>query len=330
MAPGPYFAADLVFWNRWSIQAFCRTANSFMYTTPNGVVSLPSTPTFMPSDYGPLLYDNMPGVSFTVGTDSASNTAAQGHMSFINSVYPYTVTKGSTVTLFVDATDVVSCYDGTSNASATYANGGSMIYPMGFDQSYGPQGGPQFTVPFNWASPQFGFSSWTLPVFVQVESNGGDSTAVGETYAFARNASLLPTQGGAPVDWGRLVIGTLTWSDATPSATLLDMRTRMTGSSTDFGVQGGFDNFTATTSINGGSVWSFTNGQQFYWSYLYMDERIFSGFTRTVDFTTVGSLTVSDGPQCNQSPGGPSGSSQPNPCTGTTTTFFYVQVPRTT
>ena len=62
MVPGDYFAADFVYWNRWSIQAFCRTANAFLYTTATGVTSLPSTPSAMPSDYAPFAYDMMPTV----------------------------------------------------------------------------------------------------------------------------------------------------------------------------------------------------------------------------------------------------------------------------
>lgn len=318
-----------------SPQAFCRTANAFLYTTASGIKSLPTTPTAMPSDYGALLYDNMPGIDFFVGTDTASSTAAQSHMSFINSVYPYTVTGGSTVTLFLDSTNVVSCYDGTTNSTAVRSRGGGfsggMIYPQGSDVSYGPPQGPQYTVPFNWSAPQFGFSAWTLPVFVQVVSSGGATTAVGETYAFALNASWLPTQGGPPVDWGRIIVATLTWSDATPSADLLDMRVRGTGAGFPpmFGVMGGFFNFIAPAGSS--RVWQFSNGQQFYYSYLYMNERTFSGFSRTTDFTTRGSVSVSDGPQCGQSPGAPAGvNQQPNPCTGTSVAFSYVQLPRTT
>ena len=85
--PGDYFAADFVFWNRWSIQAFCRTTNAFLYTTPAGVVSLPSTTASMPSDYGAFGADHMNGAAFidASGSDTASNTLAQSHVSFINS-----------------------------------------------------------------------------------------------------------------------------------------------------------------------------------------------------------------------------------------------------
>ena len=245
-----------MYWQRWSIQAFCKTVNKFMYTTPAGVVALSTTPTSMPSDYGPLAYDYMPGISFTVGTDTASSTAAQSHMAFINSQYSYTVDAGSTVTLSLDSTNVVACYDGTTNYStaSTRQSGMGMVYPMGFDLTFGPQGSQQVTVPFDWTQPQFGFSSWSLPVFVQV--GDGPSTAVAETYAFAASPSLLPTPGGPAVDWSRIVVATSTWSDATPAATLLDMRARMTGS-IRLGVATSFFGF-----ANNGTSWSMSNGPQ--------------------------------------------------------------------
>ena len=276
----------------------------------------------MPPDYGPLSYDYMPGISFSVGTDTASSTSAQQHMAFINSQYSYTVDAGSTVTLSLDSTNVVACYDGTTNysvASSRNNNGWGMVYPMGYDQSFGPQGSQQVTVPFDWTVPQFGFSSWSLPVFVQV--GDGPSSAVAETYAFAAQPSLLPTPGGPAVDWSRIVVATLTWSDATSSATLLDMRARMTGS-VRIGVANSFFNFTKSQT-----GWSMSNGQQFYYSYNMMNERIVSGFSRTADFTTQGTVAVTDGPMCGQSPGQVG---MINPCSGTTATFYYVQLPRTT
>jgi hypothetical protein len=310
-----------VYWQRWSIQAFCKTVNKFLYTTPAGVVALPTTPATMPPDYGPLSNDYMPGIAFTVGTDFASSTAAQSHMAFINSQYSYTVNAGSTVTLSLDSTNVVACYDGTTNYStaSSRSSGWGMVYPMGYDSSFGPQGSQQVTVPFDWSAPQFGFSSWSLPVFVQVAD--GPSTAVAETYAFAASPSQLPTPGGPAVDWSRIVVATSTWSDASSSATLLDMRARMTGS-IRLGVATSFFGFTRN-----GTSWSMSNGQQFYYSYNMMNERIVSGFSRTTDFTSRGIVTVSDGPQCGQSPGQVG---MPNPCSGAQTVYYYVQLPRST
>ena len=341
-APGAYFAADFVYWNRWSIQAFCRTANAFLYTTAAGVVSLPSTPAAMPSDYGAMFVDNMDGAPFIESTDMASSTEAQKHMSFINSVYDYTVSPSSTVNLFLDSTNVVTCYDGTLTAAQASQRGmwtgtTGLLYPMGSNVTYGANGFGVTRV-FDWAAPQFGFSAWTLPVFVEVTEGGGASSSVGETYAFAANASWLP-RAGAPTDWSRVAIATVTWDSAAAGARLLDMRVR--GSSAafpaGFGVMGGFFGFTsapapATGGVAGATLqWSFLNGQQYYWSYNYIAERAFTGFQRTADFTTVGALAVGDGPLCGTSPGGPAGQGmRPNPCLGSSTTFSYVQLPRTT
>ena len=318
--------------DRWSIQAFCRTANAFLYTTAAGVVSLPSAPAVMPSDYAALTYDNMPGAEFIESTNAATSTDAQNHMSFINSVYNYEVDASSTVNLMLDSSYVVSCYDGTANASDARGPADGLLYPMGADMSYGNRD-PRFTRVFDWTTPQFGFSSWTLPVFVQVSTGGGGSTSVGETYAFALNASWLPTPGGPPADWSRLAIATLTWSSAAPDATLLDMRVR--GSSAGFppafGVMGGFFNMTSSPGAGGVLDWSFYNGQQFFMSYNYLAERAFSGFSRTLDFTSVGALSVGDGPQCGTDPGsGPGQPGHANPCLGTSVAFAYVQLPRIT
>ena len=248
--PGSYFASDFVFWNRWEIQAFCRTSNAFLYTTATGVVSLPSTPSVMPADYGSLPVDNMPGVAFTEGTDFASSTAAQQHMSFINSVYNYEVTPASTVNLMLDATNVITCYDGTLTAAQAAQQGQSagttgLLYPMGMNVTYGANGAGVTRI-FDWSVPQFGLSSWTLPVFVEV-TDGSSSPSVGETYAFALNASWLPVA-GAPTDWSRVAIATVTWDSAAPGATLLDMRVRGGSSAfpAGFGVMGGFCNFTSS------------------------------------------------------------------------------------
>lgn len=308
---GDYYAADFVFWNRWNITATCQTHNAFLYTTPNGVVSLPSVPDVMPSNYGPFQYDFMNGFEFvaTTGSDMALNTQAQGHQSFINSVYPYTVTSGSTATLVVDTAYVVVCYDGTRTSSQWQG----MIPPMGVSQSVGTA---TPTVAFNWSAPQFGLANWNVPVFVNVAS--GPLTVVGETYAFTRNTSLLPLDGTAS-DWSPLTIVTATWSSADYGATLLDMRAR--GSNYDF-LSGGYLNFTNTAL----GVWSFYNGPQTYFSYSHLSAYAIHGFRRLVGFTDSGVISIVDGPDCGQSIGG--NSTWVPACTNTTTLVQYRLVKR--
>lgn len=283
------------------------------------MVSLPSPPTSPPSDYGPLLYDHMPGLDF-----SLTSTAGQNHQSFINSVYNYTTeASGTTVTLLVDTSYVVSCYDGTTSNAAfhsTYGSNAQLISPQGIDGTFGGA-----IERFNWSLPKFSFASWSLPVFVQV-SQDGTGTAVGETYAFARNASLLPILGGAPIDWSLVAVATVSWSGADAAATLLDMRAR--GGSSDsranFGGGGGWFN----PQQNGAGAWSMSNGQQWYYSYFYMNERQMTGFMRSAagDYSTQGSVAVADGPDCGKLPGG---NSMANPCSQAVQTFYYVQLPRT-
>jgi hypothetical protein len=135
-----------------------------------------------------------------------------------------------------------------------------------------------------------------------------------------------------------VAIATVTWAGAAPAAQLLDMRVRGSSSAfpAGFGVMGGFFGFAsspapATGGVPGAPIqWSFLNGQQYYWNYNYIAERAFSGFQRTADFATVGALTVGDGPACGTPTGAPAGQGQPNPCLGSTATFAYVQLPRST
>lgn len=156
MVSGPYNAADFVFWNKWSIKAFCQTANAFLYTTAAGVVSLPSAPTTLPSNYDAYTYDFMNGFPFvaTTGSDTASNTAAQGHQSFINTVVDYNVDASSSVNLYVDSSYVVACYDGTANSSSWRG----LIPPFGTPSQYG-MATP--SIPFDWSAPAFSLQNWS-------------------------------------------------------------------------------------------------------------------------------------------------------------------------
>ena len=316
---GAYTSATLAFWNVWSITAFCRTANAFLYTTPAGVVSLPQTPGggAMPPDYGPLELDY---TGLPTGTSLSSQMSVL-QQSTINSVYPYTLTANSSVSLLVDASFVVSCYDGTG---AGPQHNGGLVPPMGMALNYGAGAGePQGRFPFNYSAPAFGFFSWELPVFVQVADDFGSAAmATGETYAFCSTAGALPTSGMAS-DWSVLTMVTAVWASPAPSAALLDVLSRGAtvpgvNSGPPFGVDGGFANFTSTS----GTAWSFSNGGLIYGSYLFSAERLVSGFTRSA-LGAVQSLTLSDGPDCGTTtvPGG-----AVNPCMGAPSTFFYVRV----
>lgn len=334
LVDGPYLAADFVFWNAWTIQAFCQTANAFLYTTPAGVVSRPSAPAAMPPDYGPLEYDFMAGFGFvsTRGSDSAANSAAQGHQSFINSAVAYTVGNGTAVQLLVDPSHVVSCYDGTA-AAGDHAG---LLPPFGFDQRVG-QATP--VLPFAWAAPAFSLQNWLLPVFVDVSSSpgGGAAATVGETYAFAASPAALPAAGGAPVDWSALVIASATWGGAgAAGAPLLDMRVRGSGGgwsapSLGFASSGPLFNFTQAAGGGGGS-WGAFNGPQYPGSYEMMRARVLSGFARPAagDYTTVGSASVADGPECGAATGTQGGEVRYGTCLNGTVTIYYVQLQRGT
>ncbi len=332
-----YFAADFVFWNRWTLKAFCRTATKFVYTTATGVIVLDTPPTGdLPDDYAALPVDNMPGIpDFFEGTSYEESVRGQKSMTFRNTVYDYTISSSSTVNLLVDINNVVACYDATvANASdytATYGAGSALIAPLGTDVSWGPSTDDQIVTRWNWSVPVFWFTSWTLPVFVHVVE--GASTAVGDTYAIAANASWLPTNiTGVPIDWSRVTVATVTWSDNSSTARLLDMRTRahaFGGNSTyDFAVWGGIFNPIETAA----GVWQLSNGQQKYWSYIMLVERTISGLVRPArgDYTTVHTLTLSDGVECGVSPDPdhtpPQG--MPNACMNTTTVYYFNMLPR--
>lgn len=218
---------------------------------------------------------------------------------------------------------MVSCYDGTAAAG----NVSGLIPPMGYDQSYGTA---TPVVPFAWGAPAFSLQNTQLPVFVEVSS--GAVASVGETYALAASAALLPSPGGAPVDWSLLAVMSVTWAGDAPQAALLDVRLRG-GPRLGFVSYGGTTNVTAPPG-GGGGGWAFSNGQQFYFSYAVMQERVLTGFVRAAarDYASVGSATLANGPDCGASPGA---QGSPNPCLGPsgpsgarTRAVYYVQLPR--
>jgi hypothetical protein len=159
MSAGPYFAADFVFWNQWSIKAFCKTATRFLYTTATGVVSLTEVPDTMPDDYAALEYDHMNGTDPFACKGGDDCVVAQSRMTFINSQYSYTVNSSSTVVLMVDANYVVGCYDGTlASAADLHTRHGSdaqLITPFGFDMSWGGGDNSSLRIdePWNWTQP---------------------------------------------------------------------------------------------------------------------------------------------------------------------------------
>jgi hypothetical protein len=173
----------------------------------------------------------------------------------------------------------------------------------------------------------FGFSGWTLPVFVQVTS-GGSAAAVGETYVFAKNSSWLPTDlNGTAIDWSLVTVATATWASTSAAASLLDFRTRgrFNGANDErsFGVWGNFFGFELESS---GTSWTFSNGQQKYYDYHMLAERQVHGFTRVGNVSaTVYTVNVTDGTECGTSPGAVG---SPNPCTNSSTMYYYLRLPR--
>jgi hypothetical protein len=302
MAPGSYAGAEVALQSGFRLQAFCRTASAFVYTTAAGVATLPATPAVMPADYAALQYDYTASVPLSVGTTEDAAAAAIASQTFIRAVYNYDVDAGSTVHLLLDAAFAVACYDGSAAAGA------QLLPPLGHDDA----------AAFDWSRPAFAFSAAALPVFIQASSGrDGAAAVVGETYAFAANASALP-QPGAPADWTRLALATLTWAGAGADASLLDMRGTGGGGGSDgaLDVSGGFSAFRRASD----AAWSFCSGQPRLGEYSYACERELAGFTRTADFSTVRSFAVADGPDC--------GTAAAAPCLGAPATVFYVQLPR--
>ena len=62
-----------------------------------------------------------------------------------------------------------------------------------------------------------------------------------------------------------------------------------------------------------------------------MSARQLTGFKRTSALSTVGTITMSDGPECGVGPGGPGGAGSGGSgvsCIGAPLVFHYVQLPR--
>jgi len=325
MGNGPYFASDFVFWNNYIIKAYCRTANAFLYTTATGVVALNATPTTMPTDYAGLQYSYMNNYTYAADNgDHAVNTLSQAHQTFINSQYYYEVTSSSTVTLYVDTSFTVSCYDGSvASRSAFVATRGTtaeMVQPMGQDISWGG-----LNVTFNWSAPIFGFSQWQLPVFVHVTDNAL-SQPHPDTYVIGLNQSAVASaaaQNGTALDWSLFAIATATWDapNGTANATLLDFRVRGKngGATSAFAVWGGFFGMTA----NGTSTWAMYNGNQRTMDYRMWRVRVVTGFKR---YPASGDqLTVVDGPDCTPNPSVVTGSTAAG-CSNATTLYYYARM----
>lgn len=270
-------------------------------------------------------------------THSAKHTypPARQNQQFIDTYGQFAVDQGTTVSLYIDAAYTVACYDGTSNATATQ-NGG-LIPPIGMSLRYGMNAsdrGPGR--PFDFTVPSFGFLAWQLPVFVRV-AEAGTAPAIGEAYAFCTNASALPTIGGPAIDWSVLSIATFTWAAGqVAGAALLDVRVRgATASGTPylyepFGVDGGMWSF----STPGGGMWGWNNGGLRFGTYTFNTIMQFSNFTRTADYTTVRTVSMTDGPDCAQRLALQNGTNphcptcRPPGCLGSPVLFSYVQLPR--
>jgi hypothetical protein len=324
-------SGDFVFWQRWTMKAFCRTANRFVYTTAEGVATLPDTPTVMPSDYAPLLFDYMPDVPELFaplndgagGTGVYSMTRQQNHSTFINSVYEFTISSATPLSLVVDLNYVVACYDGTvANASVA----GQQVFPVGQDAVV-PMQGDAPSPPFDWTKPAVLMQPWVLPVFVDALSQ----ITTGATYALAPTAEQLPcADGECAVDWAPLVIMTTSWTTgADGSLRLLDVRVRGSNSqhgyTTGFGVPGGC--FGPTLDADG--TWSVSNGQQYNMKYQMIRDRTIRGIAH-ISASATGTITVVDGPECGADPGRNPGATrpQPYPCSNATTTWVYRELAR--
>lgn len=319
---GKYKSSDFIFWNKWSLKAFCRTADAFVYTTSSGVKALSTMPANMPADYEELGFDYMKGYAFTDST--SKHRESQPHMTFINSIYDFNIAAEATqVVLAVDPNFLITCYDGhLPSAPADMME----LAPFPGQQQYGQMSG-EVVVPFDPSKPAMVFSTWSLPVFVNIVSGMSEKTSgfVGETYAVASSAANLPTPNLSANHWNQVQILTATWS---LTGDLLDFRSRGFG-----GLQGGFFEFKQEQDKS----WTAKNGQQRFFSWSHLGESTMKGFKRTSDLTTVGTFTLQDGPECGNDPCIPDTSATPDgrPCTqirklcgGAASTFYYIQLQR--
>jgi len=342
MAAGAYFATDFVFWNRWHLKAVCRTATRFVYTTATGVVALPHanvSNTTMPGDYAAFEYDHLGGFEMIDEGDHAANVIASRYKTYINSQYAFDVENGTAVTLLVDLNYVVACYDGTDTAGAAPDDA---VPPLGANYSLNDNEASAIT--FAWANATFGFTSWTLPVFVHAAApaDAAAVTPVGETYALATSADALFPNASltAPMDWAGVTLMTVVWSNASVSAELLDVKIRGRSSSiAGLGVWGGV--FGCARAAEGSTEWECFNGQQKWYSYEMLRERVIGGLVRlgAVDGAPANStITVRDGTECAADPcatwdgepvDGRNCTQTANACSNATATYYYVRLPRT-
>lgn len=184
---GVYTEADVVYYTKYDIKAFCNTSSYFLYTSASGVKTLnhnySSSLLAMPSDYDYLSYDLVQMAKDLGLTFHSNNDPSK---SYSNSLESFTIQEGvpMEVALLFDTHYVGRCYDGTGSTEAYPAtppqNG---IWPFSFD-SYDTA--IEFTFPVN--APAFGLTE-NFPVFVQATVVNSTTTStdlsVSETYLYS-------------------------------------------------------------------------------------------------------------------------------------------------
>lgn len=280
---GDYKGASVRFDGSYEVKAFCRTATKLVYTTATGVKALDFVSDIdLPSDYDYHKY-NFGYLTTAEGAHSTTDTFQE------DTVANFTVAANSSVqvSLLVDNSFVVSCYDGTVALAGRNHTPG-ILSPFGWDLRNG-------TTEDYFPSLQPAFGLAYVPMFVWVSTDPNEAVPTAETYVSSGDSSRVS---GSSLDFAELLVTTAAFK---ADNTMMAMRSR------NFDVQHGtglWQMYNGFTSSSPGHYDMF-NGEWFcepgYQNCRQVQDRKVVSFARQTDFDAVFSTAIEDGPDCGAS-----------------------------
>jgi len=308
LTPGSYTGARVNFMNSYSLKAYCRTNDKFVYTTASGIQTLTSVPTVMPSDYG---YFDYGFASVSVAESAASTTDTTQ----AETIYEFDVldTGGSQLAVLVDPSYLVTCFDGDGSV------GSGAMSPF----SWGNNNGQSITSFFPNNTANFGLSY--IPIFVWVSEDAEAELPTAETYFFGTSSSS-DAQGTTP-DFSTIGIASV---GVESDGGIFTLRARiLSGGSA--GLYQMFDGITESAT----GVYNIGNGEwmceEGYANCGVIQDRVIQGFKRTSSFATVEQGSLINGPDCGKTgtfPGHPEWGNRYRECQSSPADLFWRKVDR--
>lgn len=307
---GSYTGLKLRYENSYKVKAYCRTANSLVYTSATGIKTAALSTSTIPADYDYYAY---PFAAVTVATSATGGNPET--MEETDS--PFTIAEGSTpqLSVLIDPSYLVTCFDG----STTNASNPDALSPFMWGNNNGLTTADFF--PDNVANFGIGY----LPVFIWISTDSTEAPPTAEVYV----SSTDNTKVADPIDFLNTNITSFAFK---ADGTMLDARTRIGAggsSGTLYQMTSGFTFSDPNYTFYDGE-WQCDAG---YTNCGPIQDRQVVNFARTADMTSVVTATNQDGPDCGKTgtfPGHPEWGNRYRAClgTGVTENLYFRQVPR--